>query len=150
MKEVQPVVSNEKEARDIKIHLVNSITTAEGENERYEMWLFGQKAVRAGMPYIKYEEVQDDQSIHTTIKCSTDQALIMRSGAIKMRLPLSEGQISDGHYEHMLGKMPLQTVTHQLSFEETEQGGKFSCTYEIIMNGASVGQYNLNISFQEV
>lgn len=135
---------------NVKIKLISSITPTEGEEERYEMWLHGTLVERAGTPYIKYEEVQEDQKIETTIKCTSKKALILRSGAVKMRLPLNSVAVQDGHYENIYGQIPLQTRTTNLLFEQEEDKGRFLANYDLLINGASVGHYKLELQYQEV
>ena len=137
-------------ANNVKIKIISSIKPTEGEEERYEMWLHGTLVERAGTPYIKYEEVQDDQKVETTIKCTSEKALILRNGAVKMRLPLNRVAVQNGHYENMYGQIPLQTNTTNLLFEQEENKGRFLANYDLIINGASVGHYKLEIQYQEV
>ena len=137
-------------ANNVKIKLISSITPTEGEEERYEMWLHGTLVERAGTPYIKYEEVQENQKIETTIKCTSEKALILRSGAIKMRLPLNSVAVQDGHYENMYGQIPLQTKTTNLLFEQEGNKGRFLVNYDLIISGNSVGHYKLELQYQEV
>lgn len=137
-------------ADNVKIKLISSITPTEGEEERYEMWLHGTLVERAGTPYIKYEEVQENQKIETTIKCTSEKALILRSGAVKMRLPLNSVAVQDGHYENMYGQIPLQTKTTTLLFEQEENKGRFLANYDLLINGESVGHYKLELQYQEV
>ena len=137
-------------ADNVKIKLISSITPTEGEEERYEMWLHGTLVERAGTPYIKYEEVQENQKIETTIKCTSEKALILRSGAIKMRLPLNSVAVQDGHYENMYGQIPLQTKTTNLLFEQEGNKGRFLVNYDLIISGNSVGHYKLELQYQEV
>ena len=137
-------------ANNVKIKLMSSITPIEGEEEHYEMWLHGTLVERAGTPYIKYEEVQENQKIETTIKCTSEKALILRSGAVKMRLPLNSVAVQDGHYENMYGQIPLQTKTTTLLFEQEGNKGRFLANYDLIINGESVGHYKLELQYQEV
>lgn len=137
-------------SKDVKIKLISSIKPTEGEEEKYEMWLQGTFIERAGTPYLKYEEVQNDQTIKTTVKCTSNQAIILRSGAVKMRLPLNINEIQQGQYENMYGQIPLQVQTTDLQFERNAIDGRFLANYNLIINGESVGHYKLEIMYQEV
>lgn len=141
---------NDEMAANVKIKLLSSIRPLEGDEESYEMWLHGSLVERAGTPYLKYEEVQENQTIQTTIKMTSERALIMRSGAIKMRLPLNIEQQEAGHYHNVFGVIPIETKTHDLQFTHLENKGHFIAKYDLIINGASVGKYKLDIEFQEV
>ncbi len=73
----------------VNIKLISTIRPIDGESETLEMWLDGQLINKADSLYLKYEEMQDDKTIRTTMKLDTERALIMRAGAVKMRLPLN-------------------------------------------------------------
>ena len=114
------------------------------------MWLQGTFIEKSGTHYLRYEEVQEEQTIRTTVKLTGDQAFIMRSGAVNMRLPLNTTQQERGRYESRFGLIPLMTETHQLSYERLEAGGQFKTRYDLIIDGASVGNYTLEINYTEV
>lgn len=139
------------EARSqVNIKLISTIRPIDGESEGYEMWLTGQLLEKAGSIYLKYEEVQEDKTIRTTMKLGNEQALIMRNGAIKMRLPLNVMEQQIGHYESEFGSMPLVIDTKEMTFTKQSVSGDFHVQYDLLMGGQSVGNYTLDITFTEV
>ena len=42
---------------------------------------------RNAASFLQYEEVQEEGSVRTIVKMAGDEALILRGGAVKMRLP---------------------------------------------------------------
>jgi len=134
----------------VNIKLISTIRPIDGESEGYEMLLTGQLLEKAGSIYLKYEEVQEDKSIRTTIKLGNEQALIMRNGAVKMRLPLNIIEQQMGHYESELGSMPLVIDTKEMTFTKQAVSGDFHVQYDLLMGGQSVGNYTLDITFTEV
>lgn len=135
---------------NVKIKLVSSITPLEGDAETYEMWLQGAYIEKAGSPYLRYEEVQENQSVMTTIKLASEKALILRSGAVKMRLPLNIDQLEAGHYKNALGEIPIDIQTNTLNFDGAHKSGQFTANYDLLIDGNSVGNYALEIHYQEV
>ncbi|MFB7158365.1 DUF1934 domain-containing protein [Lysinibacillus sp. NPDC056232] len=139
------------EARSqVNIKLISTIRPIDGESEGYEMLLTGQLLEKAGSIYLKYEEVQEDKTIRTTMKLGNEQALIMRNGAVKMRLPLNIMEQQMGHYESEFGSMPLVIVTKEMTFTRQAVSGDFHVQYDLLMGGQSVGNYTLDITFTEV
>ncbi|MGE7695814.1 DUF1934 domain-containing protein [Lysinibacillus sp. NPDC094177] len=139
------------EARSqVNIKLISTIRPIDGESESYEMWLTGQLLEKAGNMYLKYEEVQEDKTIRTTMKLGNEQALIMRAGAVKMRLPLNIIEQQIGHYESEFGSMPLVIHTKNMTFTKQAVSGDFHVQYDLLMGGQSVGNYTLDITFTEV
>ncbi|KMY29073.1 hypothetical protein ACZ11_18285 [Lysinibacillus xylanilyticus] len=139
------------EARSqVNIKLISKIRPIDGESEGYEMLLTGQLLEKAGSIYLKYEEVQEDKTIRTTMKLGSEQALIMRNGAVKMRLPLNIIEQQMGHYESDFGSMPLVIDTKEMTFTKQAISGDFHVQYDLLMGGQSVGNYTLDITFTEV
>ena len=139
--------------KTVKIKLVSSIIPTEGELEKYEMWLEGSCIEKGGNHYLRYEEVQEDIQIQTTIKLNDKRGFINRSGGVNMRLPLNPGMHENGHYESPFGSLPLITNTHQLAIDVTQNesvSGRFNAQYDLIIGGNSVGRYTLDIQFTEV
>lgn len=139
--------------KTVKIKLVSSIIPTEGELEQYEMWLEGSCVEKGNSHYLRYEEVQEDLQIQTTIKLNEANSFIMRKGGVNMRLPLNPDVRENGHYESPFGSLPLITDTHQLAIEVVQSekvSGQFKTQYDLIIGGNSVGHYKLDIQFTEV
>ncbi|WP_409367870.1 DUF1934 domain-containing protein [Lysinibacillus sp. 38-6] len=134
----------------VNIKLISTIRPIDGESETIEMWLDGQLINKADSLYLKYEEMQDDKTIRTTMKLDKERALIMRAGAVKMRLPLNIFEQQIGHYESEFGSMPLATQTKNMQFSRQEMRGDFHVQYDLLMGGQNVGNYTLDITFTEV
>lgn len=139
--------------RNVNIKLNSTILPTDGETENYEMWLNGSFIQKSGKTYLRYEEVLDEKTIRTTVKMDNNQALILRSGEVKMRLPFNTVQNELGHYDTLYGSLPVITKTHQLSHEHNEEGlikGYFNVQYDLIISDQSVGKYTLEIQYSEV
>lgn len=139
--------------KTVKIKLVSSIIPTEGELEQYEMWLEGSCIEKGESHYLRYEEVQEDIQIQTTVKLNPEQGFIHRKGGVNMRLPLTPGTRGNGHYESPFGSLPIITDTHQLAIEVQKSekvSGRFNTQYDLIIGGNSVGRYTLDIQFMEV
>lgn len=139
------------EARSqVNIKLISTIRPIDGESESQEMWLTGQLLEKAGSLYLKYEEVLEDKIIRTTMKLGNERALIMRAGAVNMRLPLNIMEQQTGHYDSEFGSMPLVIQTKKMMFSKQVISGDFHVQYDLLMGGQSVGNYTLDITFTEV
>ena len=74
-------------AKDVSIKLQSSIQHPEQEKEVHLLELTGRYIKKAQTSYLKYEETTNGEKINTTVKIMDDEALILRSGAVNMRLP---------------------------------------------------------------
>ena len=142
-------MANEMKSK-VNIKLISTIRPIDGESETFEMWLNGELLEKAGSLYLRYEEVHEQQTIRTTMKLGEEQALIMRAGAVKMRLPLNIFEQQIGHYESEFGSVPLVIQTKKMTFGRQEVSGDFHVEYDLLMSGEPVGNYTLDITFTEV
>lgn len=138
--------------KDVKIKLQSTITPEGGESESYELWLQGSFIQKADKMYLRYEEVLDGKNIRSTVRMNDDNALILRSGGVNMRLPFNLQMLENGHYDTQFGLLPILTKTHQLTHEHHEESilkGTFHVNYDLIISGETVGEYNLEIQYSE-
>ena len=141
------------EETKVKIKLNSTILPIDGEKENYEMWLDGSLVKKSGKSYLRYVEQLEEKEIRTTVKMGNDQALILRGGGVKMRLPFNVIQDEIGEYDTQYGSLPIVTKTRHLSYdfnEEKSMSGKFYVQYDLVISGQSVGKYTLEIHYSEV
>ncbi|MBM7585215.1 uncharacterized beta-barrel protein YwiB (DUF1934 family) [Bacillus pakistanensis] len=143
------VHSSEKQI-PVKIHLRTDIQHGD-EKDSFELFAFGRYYKKGDTAYLKYDEVQEEGTVHTIIKMASENALILRSGAVKMRLSFNKAHELNGSYETEIGTLLLTTTTNKLTYEEYEENnsGEFQVHYELHMQGSSVGKYYMVISFKE-
>ena len=137
--------------RDVEIRLHSSIRHPEQEQETHEMSLAGQLIQKNGTSYLKYEELQNGDRIRTTVKLGAEEAVILRSGAVKMRLPFSKDGERAGTYGSGPAAFGLLVKTNELSYtaEQDDSGGRFNVHYELHAEGSLLGTYELTITYTE-
>jgi uncharacterized beta-barrel protein YwiB (DUF1934 family) len=116
-----------------------------GGKEVYELAVFGRYLEKDGASFLKYEEVQDEGSIRTIVKVSGDEALILRGGAVKMRLPFRLHKKLRGSYEMPFGTFEIITLAKRIDHSD----GLIDILYDFTMQGKPAGTYHLEITFQE-
>ncbi|KAB7670614.1 DUF1934 family protein [Bacillus sp. B1-b2] len=135
----------------VKIHVTTKIYN--GKNKDSIEWVgFGQYLEKDSSKYIKYEEIIEEGTINTIVKISEKEGLILRSGAVKMRLPFLINKKKIGSYESPYGVFQLITDTKRLELELEQQQqntGIFDVLYDLNMQGSNNGTYHMTISFKE-
>ena len=128
---------------DIQLH--SSIRHPGQDQETHELSLTGQLIEKKGKSYLKYEEQQSGNRILTTIKMGAEDALILRSGAVTMRLPF----IINGERPCTYGSGPatfdLLVKTTRLDFRE--EARQFHVAYELHADESLLGTYELTITY---
>ncbi len=139
--------------RPVTIRLHSSIRHPGQDQETHELKAKGRLIEKAGTSYLQYVEEQNGQSIQTVVKMSAQDALIMRKGAVTMRLPfIAEGERL-GEYGTGPASLKMLVRTKKLDFvEEMERetaSGRFAVTYELHADGSLLGTYELMITYTE-
>lgn len=129
----------------VNIKLFSTIRHPNIIEETIELETKGTLTLKGNQYYLVYEEVQDEKVIRTTVKLSGQNALILRSGGVKMRLPFERGELQTGNYDTQYGTIMITTNTKHLHFDE----GHFQVEYELIINGEVAGTYILELIYTE-
>ena len=128
----------------IKINVKTTIHQQES-SETIELNVFGRYFEKDGASFLKYEEVLEEGTVRTIVKVAPDEALILRGGAVKMRLPFRLHKKLRGSYEMPFGVFETMTMTRRLVHSE----GLIDILYDFNMQGSPAGTYHLEITFQE-
>ena len=134
----------------VKLHVTTHIYN--GKNKESIEWIgFGQYLEKDTSKYIKYEEIIEEGTIRTIIKVTEKEGLILRSGAVKMRLPFLINKQKIGSYESPYGVFQLITDTKRLALEIEQHTttGSLDILYDLKMQGSNNGTYHMTISFKE-
>ncbi|TFE04183.1 DUF1934 domain-containing protein [Jeotgalibacillus salarius] len=137
-------------ATPVSIHLTTVITQPDGSKEELSLQSEGEWIEKNNIHYLKYEEHQEAGTVRTIVKMEEDSAVILRSGAIKMRLAFRRGDKMMSSYESEHGTLSL--ITDTKSYDHTTpdpENGRFQITYGLEMQGSSVGTYNMTIDYKE-
>jgi uncharacterized beta-barrel protein YwiB (DUF1934 family) len=120
------------------------------EQETYELTTFGRFQQKGQSFYLLYEEVMDVGKVKTTVKFSEEDAVILRSGAVNMRLAFKLNHVMRGHYESPYGTMETITDTKKIDHQQTnESSGKLDLLYGFTMQGDPAGTYHMEITYKE-
>ena len=142
-------MESKKIGQPVRIRLHSSIRHPGQEIETHELQATGQLIEKANAFYLKYDEDHNGDNIQTTLKMSNRNALIMRSGAVKMRLPFDAEENRVGEYGNGPATFTLQVKTNHLEFSREQTGGQFNVHYELHTEGSLLGTYKLNITYTE-
>nr|WP_156791482.1 DUF1934 domain-containing protein [Bacillus sp. SG-1] len=139
------------EQTEVKIHLKTHIQHGD-EKDSFELISNGRYYEKGDSFFLKYDEVQEEGTIHTIFKMKREEeALILRSGAVKMRMVFKEDEEHAGSYESQLGTLMITTRTSKLTHtaNRTKNDGEINLSYQLYMQGSPVGKYEMDISYKE-
>ncbi len=130
---------------------VNTTIHNGSEKETYELTTFGHFYKKSNSVYLRYEEFNEEGTIKTVVKISGQEGSLLRSGAVKMRIPFQKNKTATGSYETPYGILELSTATSKIdhSFDEESNRGEFNFLYRLNMQGSDTGTYQLTIRFKE-
>jgi uncharacterized beta-barrel protein YwiB (DUF1934 family) len=126
-----------------------TIKTTIDREEAFELTVFGRYFQRENADYLQYEEVIEEGKVRSIVKMAAEEALILRSGAIKMRLPFEVNRKLNGSYELPFGQFATVTKARKINYSYENGKGCFEVLYEFSMQGSPTSTYHLEIAFQE-
>lgn len=133
---------------DVKV-IVHTTMNHFGEKETFELITFGHLFKKKDAFYLKYEEILDELTVHTTMKITEHKVIIFRSGDLSMRMTFEEREIHLGEYTNPLGQIPIETKTNRLKLNMEETKGHIEVSYELYTQSDVVGTYHLQIKYEE-
>ncbi|MHC0036559.1 YwiB family protein [Pseudoneobacillus sp. C159] len=134
----------------VRISVRTTISQADGERESFELVTFGRFFRKGAAYYLLYEEVMDVGKIKTSVKFTETEALILRSGAVNMRLAFGINRRMKGHYETPYGTMDTMTKTRKLQHHQTNPSrGSLDLEYDFWLQEDQAGTYHMEISYQK-
>lgn len=150
VKEVLPLPASPAEQIPVKINVKTDVHQ-NNENEIYELTVFGRYQKTDSASFLRYEEVVEAGTVTTTVKITEEGALILRSGALKMRMTFRENQTITGTYQSPYGTLQTEAITKQLehSYHPHTKEGHLELLYDLIIQGSQAGTYHLTITYKE-
>jgi uncharacterized beta-barrel protein YwiB (DUF1934 family) len=130
--------------------VVRTLISQGSEQEAFELVTFGRFFRKGQACYLRYEEFMDEGKIKTSVKFSEEDAVILRSGAVNMRLAFKLNKLMRGHYDTPYGVMETLTDSKRIEHQQTsEKEGKLDLLYDFTMNGDVAGTYHMEITYKE-
>lgn len=133
----------------VKIKIKTAIFHDEGD-EIMEAEAFGRFYQKSNANYLQYDEESEAGLTRTIVKVSADEALILRSGAIKMKLPFVLQQKMNGSYELPFGKFAICSFAKRIDHSYLAESGRghIDLRYDFSIQ-ETLTTYHLVITFQE-
>lgn len=135
----------------VKVTLKTKITYGP-DTESFELITFGTSLYKGADLYLQYTEESEAGSTNTTIKHKSNETILLRNGAFKMRQLFRLQETTNGHYENVYGMFGLLTTTNHISHQwnEQEHEGKLTLHYQLHMQGSEPGQYEMTIIYKNI
>ena len=133
----------------VTITLKSAIQHPGQDADLVELETEGTIVEKAGNRYLRYEEEQDQARIKTMIKLDPEDAFIMRTGALQMRLPFAPERPRFGTYTNGPLELELRVVTKALTIDSERTTGTFHVQYDMHSEESLLGSYQLTITYAE-
>lgn len=119
--------------------------------ETYELIVFGQYQETSTAAYLRYQEAMEVGAVNTTVKITEDELLILRSGALKMRMVFRCNKPVSGTYHSPHGYMEIVTEAHAFAHNHNTKTneGNIALQYDLSMQETLAGTYQLEIKYEE-
>ncbi|MFS0690520.1 DUF1934 domain-containing protein [Sporosarcina sp. 179-K 8C2 HS] len=138
-------MESNKDGQIVDVRLQSTIRHVGQAADKHELEASGTLIEKAGKTYLRFVEDLNGEQVRTTVKLEEGDALIMRNGAVQMRLPFSLDEMRPGTYGNGPATFDLLVKTTKL-----EVGAdKFTAHYELHAEGALLGRHELTITYTE-
>lgn len=131
--------------KSVAIKLTTTIRQPDMEEQVMNLESHGILTEKNNRLYLQYREQQDGLEIRTIVKFNEEEAVIMRSGGLQMRLPFLLHKEQTGNLTNEQGSFMLTTTAHELSVSGTH----FKVRYDLALGADYVGEYEMEIQFLE-
>lgn len=131
--------------KSVAINLTTTIRQPDMEEQVMTLQSHGVLREKNNRHYLQYNEQQDDLEIRTIVKFNEEEAVIMRSGGLQMRLPFLLHKEQTGNLTNEQGSFMLTTTAHELSVSSTH----FKVRYDLSLGADYAGEYEMEIQFME-
>ncbi len=131
--------------KSVAISLTTTIRQPDMEDQVMKLESHGVLRKKNNRQYLQYQEQQDDLEIRTIVKFNEEEAVIMRSGGLQMRLPFLLHKEQTGNLTNAQGSFMLTTTAHELSVSGTH----FKVRYDLSLGADYAGEYEMEIQFME-
>lgn len=131
--------------KSVTINLTTTIRQPDMDEQVMKLQSHGVLREKNNRHYLQYNEQQDDLEIRTIVKFNEEEAVIMRSGGLQMRLPFLLHKEQTGNLTNAQGSFMLTTTAHELSVSGTH----FKVRYDLSLGADYAGEYEMEIQFME-
>jgi uncharacterized beta-barrel protein YwiB (DUF1934 family) len=134
----------------VKVKVTTAIDDGQ-QKETFELTTFGRYYKKGSSSYLQYDEMMEDGTVHTTVKIKDREVLIIRSGAVSMRLHFRLDKRTPGNYQSPYGLLQTEADTRRMDidFNVESAEGNIDILYEFIIQGSPAGTYQMNIDYKE-
>ncbi|MFD1032940.1 DUF1934 domain-containing protein [Metaplanococcus flavidus] len=132
-------------AKSVQIKLKTTIRQPDMDDQVMKLQADGTLTEKNNRQYLQYREQQDELEIRTIVKFNEEEAVIMRSGGLQMRLPFLLHKEQTGNLTNEQGSFMLTTTAHELSVGDSH----FKVRYDLALGADYAGEYEMEIQFME-
>jgi uncharacterized beta-barrel protein YwiB (DUF1934 family) len=128
----------------VNIHMISSIKRDGAQVDRTSKELKGELIEKGTSYYLSYQENDPELGMSQhVLKLGIDQGVIMRRGAVSMRLPFILGEETSGEYQSPYGPLSMRALTDFFKMNWSGRSGAIHLKYNLELQGEPVGRFSL-------
>lgn len=136
---------------NVKITIETTINDG-GEDNRFELTLFGSLAKRNGSIFVRYTEMTEQGELKVLVKYDGEKVEATRKGHMTIKQIFEPEKTTFAIMKTPIGELDVLTSTDKVCCNEDEQTGmvQLDFDYKLFVNDGLVGNYHLKISTEEI
>lgn len=127
----------------VNIHMISQINREGQDVDQTKKDFEGELIKKGTSYYLNYQEEDPElgRSQHV-LKLGADQGVIMRRGAVSMRLPFILGEETSGDYQSPYGPFSMRVSTDIFKMKWSGRSGLIHLRYNLELQGEPVGRFS--------
>ncbi|MBQ2990019.1 MAG: DUF1934 domain-containing protein [Clostridia bacterium] len=97
---------------------------------------------------LEYDDVQDGERAHITLRAAQGRAEMVRKGMTSARLVFLPGQRTSSAYVTMYGEIPVMVETRQVIVARAQNGGDLLLNYDVYVGGEMTARTELRVTWR--
>jgi uncharacterized beta-barrel protein YwiB (DUF1934 family) len=128
----------------VNIHMISRINREGAQVDQTDKELEGELIEKGTSYYLSYQENDPELGMSQhVLKLGTDQGVIIRRGAVSMRLPFILGEETSGEYQSPYGPFSMRALTDFFKMNWSGRSGDIHLRYNLELQGEPVGRFSL-------
>lgn len=138
------------ESTPIQIHVLSEIHKEDDDDkDKIELHTTGEQYLKGETVYLRYDEEHELGSVKTTVKISSNEVMVMRSGAVTMKQRFIQDATTLTDYATPFGKLQLEIHTKSITIDKTELEDRLVILYDLQIDENEKHVHKLMMTYKE-
>lgn len=122
----------------------------EDNEDKIEFITKGNMFHKDGKYYIKYDQIDDNEVISTTVKIENEKVTILRYGSMNTQMIVEKGKKHLSYYETPQGAVTIGVYSDKVDVNIGEETGEIKLYYDVEFDNVLASRNAIEIKYKQV